>query len=269
MRPLEAARAERPAAQVGDRRLVDGDQAGARAGLDRHVAHRHPPFHAERADRAAGELDRVAGAAGGADLADDRQHDVLGAAAAAELAVDLHEHVLRLAREQRLRRQHVLDLARADAMGERAERAVGRGVRVAADDGHARQRRALLRADDVDDPLAAIVHLELGDAVAIAVGVERVDLQARDRIGDAVRAIGRRHVVVADGEVGRQAPHLAPGQLEALERLRAGHLVDQVAIDVEQRGAVVLAAHDVLVPDLVVQRARHGRPWREIAIAPF
>ena len=89
------------------------------------------------------------------------EHDVLGAAAAAERAVDADQHVLRLAREQRLRRQHVLDLARADAVRERAERAVRRGVRVAADDRHAGQRRALLRADDVDDALAPVVHLEL------------------------------------------------------------------------------------------------------------
>ena len=63
--------------QVFDRVLVDGDHAGARAGLDRHVAHRHAAFHRQRADRLAGEFDRMSGAAGGADPADDRQHDVL------------------------------------------------------------------------------------------------------------------------------------------------------------------------------------------------
>ena len=174
-----------------------------------------------------------------------------------------HQHVLRLVREQRLRRQHVLDLAGADAVRQRAEGAVGRGVRVAADDRHAGQRGALLRADHVDDALALVVHLELGDAEAVAVGVERVDLQARDRVGDAVRAVGGRHVVVAHRQVRRQAPDLAAGQLEPLEGLRAGHLVHQVAVDVEHRGAVVLGVDDVLVPDLVVQRASHGRPWRE------
>ena len=93
-----------------------------------------------------------------------------------------------LLHQQRLRRQHVLDLARADAERERAERAVRAGVRVAADDRHAGQRRALLRPDHVHDALAPVVH-ELGDAVATRdVGVERVDLQARDRVGDAVRA---------------------------------------------------------------------------------
>jgi hypothetical protein len=34
--------------------------------------------------------------------------------------------------------------------------------------------------------------------------------------------------------------------------------MDEVAIDVEHRRAVVFGVDDVLVPDLVVQRARHG-----------
>jgi hypothetical protein len=211
------------------------------------------PFHRQRPDRRAGELDRVAGAARGADGADDRQGDVLGRAAARQPALDIDQQVLRLAREQRLRRQHVLDLARADAVRQGTEGAVGRGVRVAADDRHAGQRRALLRADHVDDALAQVVHLELGHAPLVAVGVEGVDLELGDRVGDAVRAVGRRHVVVADREVGGDAPDLAPGLLDAVEGLRAGHLVDEVAVDVEQRRAVVLGADDVLVPELVVE----------------
>jgi hypothetical protein len=47
----------------------------------------------------------------------------------------------------------MLDLAGADAEGERAERAVRRRVAVAADQGRAGQREALLRPDDVDDAL--------------------------------------------------------------------------------------------------------------------
>ena len=59
---------------------------------------------------------------------------------------------------QRLGGQHVLDLARADAEGQRAEGAVGGGVGVAAHDGHARLGEALLGADDVDDALARVAH---------------------------------------------------------------------------------------------------------------
>ena len=87
-------------------------------------------------------------------------------AAARQLAFDAHQHVLRLACEQRLRGQHVLDLAGADAERQRAERAVRGGVRIAADDRHAGQRRALLRADHVHDALAQVVHPEIRDAVA-------------------------------------------------------------------------------------------------------
>ena len=50
--------------------------------------------------------------------------------------------------------EHVLDLARADAERERAEGAVGGGVRVAADDRHAGLGDAELGADHVHDALA-------------------------------------------------------------------------------------------------------------------
>ena len=55
-----------------------------------------------------------------------------------EVALDRHGHGLRAHLGQGLGGQHVLDLAGADAEGERAEGAVGRGVAVAADDRHAR-----------------------------------------------------------------------------------------------------------------------------------
>jgi hypothetical protein len=51
----------------------------------------------------------------------------------------------------------MLDLGRADAMRQRAEGAMRRGVAVAADDGHAGQGPALFGADDVHDALAHVV----------------------------------------------------------------------------------------------------------------
>ena len=47
-------------------------------------------------------------------------------------------HVPGLLLDERLGGEHVLDLGGADAVGERAEGTVGRGMAVAADDGHAR-----------------------------------------------------------------------------------------------------------------------------------
>jgi hypothetical protein len=52
----------------------------------------------------------MAGAAGRADLADDRERDVLRGDAVGQLAVDLDAHVLGLLLDQRLRGEHMLDL---------------------------------------------------------------------------------------------------------------------------------------------------------------
>ncbi len=125
----------------------------------------------------------MAGAARGADLADDGEDDVLCGHAVRQLAVDVEAHVLRLGLDQRLRRQHVLDLGGADAVRERAERAVRRGVAVTADDGRAGQREALLGADDVDDALPRVELVVVLDAEMRGVVGERLDLLGglRDR----------------------------------------------------------------------------------------
>ncbi len=53
--------------------------------------------------------------------------------------------------------------------------------------------------------------------------------------------------------------NLAVGHAEAFERLRAGHFMDQVAIDIEETGAIVLLVDDVVVPDLVIEGAGCSR----------
>ncbi len=65
---------------------------------------------------------------------------------------------------ERLRHQHMGDLGRADAEGERAERAMGGGVAVTADHGQARQGQPLLGPHHMDDALAGIVEAEQPDA---------------------------------------------------------------------------------------------------------
>ena len=263
MLELDALGRERPALDIADRGLVNSHQPGPGAGLDRHVAHRHPAFHAQRTDRRAAELDRVTGAACGANLADDRQHDVLGAHAPGQHAVDLDQQVFRLLGQQRLGGHHMLDLAGADAMGQCAKSAVRAGVAVAADHRHARQRRALLRPDHMDDALAPVEKRKVGcRAKSRDVGVQRGDLQLADRVLDAVvtqRPVGGRGVVVSGGNDGADAPDLAPGQTQTLVGLRAGHLVHQVAVDVERGSAIVLGVDDMVVPELVVEGAcGHG-----------
>jgi hypothetical protein len=153
--------------------------------------------------------------------------------------------------------QHHLDLARADAERERAEGAVGRGVRVAADDRHARAACSPSPADDVDDALVVAAHAVEGDLVLLAALGQLRDQVLRQRVEDAdLRVVGRDDVV--DGRDGAVGPaDLEAAVPEPLERLGRGHLVDQVQVDVEDGRAVGLRDDDVLVPDLLEERLGH------------
>ena len=241
-----------------ERFFIRRDQAGAGAALDRHVADRHAAFHRERTDRLAGIFQHIAGAAGGADLADDRQDDVLAGDAVRQFAVDHHAHVLGLLLDQGLRRQHMLDFRGADAVRQRAERAVRGGVAVAADDGGAGQGKALLRADDVDDALALVELVVIFDAEFPGVLRHHPHLFDALRIGVGLGTVGGRDVVVDHGQRLLRRVNLAARGAQAFKRLRRGHLVDQMAVDIEQAGAVFGFVHQMVVPDLVVQRGGFG-----------
>ena len=112
--------------------------------------------------------------------------------------------------------------------------------------------------DLVDDALVGVAERVEADAELGGVVAQRLDLGAAGHVGDRLVDVERRGVVVLgrDREVG--AAHLAAGEPQALERLRAGHLVHEVQVDVEQVGRAVGATpHDVRVPDLLRQRAGH------------
>ena len=177
-----------------------------------------------------------------------------------QFAVDVDRHRLERPQRQRLGGEHVLDLRGADAHRQRAEGAVGGGVAVAADDRHARLGQPELRADDVHDALLDVAHRVQPDAEFGAVAPQRLDLGARDRVGDRLVDVDRRHVVVLGGDREVGSAHRAAGQPQSVEGLRAGDLVDEVQIDVDQigftRGALAGAGdHHVVGPNLLCHGA--------------
>ena len=104
-------------------------------------------------------------------------------------------------------------------------------------------------------PCADVVDVVERDAELVAVVAERVDLLLRDRVEDRQAAVGRRHVVIDGRERPLGPADLAAGEAQALERLRAGHFVDQVQVDVQNRLPAGLVVDDVLVPDFFEQCA--------------
>ncbi|MNF53551.1 hypothetical protein D3C84_349390 [compost metagenome] len=152
----------------------------------------------------------------------------------------------------------MLDLGSADTVSQCAECAVGRGVGVAADHGHARQGCALLRTDHVNDALAHVIHFEFGDAIFVAVFIEGLHLQTRHLVDNGVDTAlafrGGRHVVIRRGDVGIDAPGFAIGQAQAFESLRRRHFVNDVTIDIDQRRTIVALLDQMRIPELVVER---------------
>jgi hypothetical protein len=262
--PLRPLRRLRAAFEIGECGRIGRDQPGPRAALDRHVAHRHAAFHAERRDRLAAILDHMAGAARRAGRADDRQGDVLGGDAGADRAAHLDPHVARLLLDQGLGGKDMFDLAGADAVGQRAKGAMGRGMAVAADDGGAGQRPALFGADDVDDPLADVVDIVKLDAEFAGVLAQRLDLDAAFGVADRDMAVlVGGQVVVGHRDRLSGGAHRTAGQTQAFEGLRAGHLMHEMPVDIQNAGAVGVLMHHMGVPDLVVKR-----PWRNHTRAP-
>ena len=100
---------------------------------------------------------------------------------------------LGLALQQALRGQHVADLGGADAEGQRAEGAVGGGVAVAADDGHAGLGPAQFGRHHVHDAAVGRIPARQRDAEFAAVALEFLDLGAGGRVGVGAAAVrGRR-----------------------------------------------------------------------------
>ena len=192
----------------------------------------------------------MGGACGGL-LGDQPEDQVLRADAHAGLARERDAQRARALLREGLRGQHVLDLARADAEGECAERAVRRRVRVAADDRHARLRDAELGPDHVHDALPAVAEPVVRDAELLDVARQGVELLPRDLVLDGAGEIPRGHVVVGrrNGAIG--PAHGAPGEPQAFEGLRARNLVDEMQVDIEQ-----VAAERMLIPDFLVCGAR-------------
>ena len=201
-------------------------------------------------------LEDMAGPATDPDPGDQCKDDVLGAHPGRQPAIHPHLVRLRPALEERLRREDHLDLARPDPEGEGTERAVGARVGVTTDDRHARLRQAELRPDDVDDPLPGIADPVERNAEFGAIGLELTNLGGRHLVEDRQAPVGRRDRVIGRGDrlgwaADSDSPSTQPGK-----GLRAGHLMDEMEVDRQDgRGARILG-HDVVVPDLLDDRAR-------------
>ena len=250
--------------------VVGGNETRARTGLNRHIAQGHPPFHAQRLDGRTGIFQHAARAARRADFADNRKRDVLGGDMGRRDSGHDDAKIFRFALNECLRRQHMLDLRRADACRQRAERAMRGSVAVAADDGEAGQGKALFRPDDMHDALPQIVHGQIFNAEFGAIGLQRLNLQTAFGVvdgGQPATPVAGRDIVVGYSQRLVRRAHLPPRHAQTLEGLRAGHLMHQMAVDIKKAVIGRIAADKVGVPDFVVKGGGRHRGIAQLSAA--
>ena len=139
------------AVHVGARDVVHLDKARLAAGLDGHVGDGKALVHGHGADSAARELHGLVQRTVNADHADDVQDDVLAGDTGSKLAVDLEQQAFGNLEPCFTGCIAHGGVGGANAGGERAERAVGAGMGIGADDQIARAHDALLGQQRVLD----------------------------------------------------------------------------------------------------------------------
>ena len=217
------------------------------------------PSMREAADGGAGIFDGMPDGPRGADLGDDGEDDVLGEDALGEPPSTAILSVLGFCCQS----DWVASTCpTSEAPMPKASAPSAPWVevwRIAAHQGEARLGQALLGTDDVDDALARVAQVEDGHPVLGRVERDQLDHAARLGIGDRRDvAACRRHVMVrcSEGALGPAQLETPLGQdLEGMARA----VVDQVAVDVEERLPVVALDDLVALPDLLEECLRRRR----------
>ena len=182
--------------QVGEGHLVRSDESAARTHLDGEVAEGETALHGHVADSRPGIFHEVTRGAGCAHLAHDVERHILRGHTLAEFPFDIDSHGFRLRLQHTLARQHHLHLGGSDAESHGTHRAMRGGVRVAADDCHARQGESPLRSDDVDDTIPFVIHAEVAQSEVLCVLFERGHLFPAHLVLDRFVLVVGRDVMV-------------------------------------------------------------------------
>ena len=125
---------------------------------------------------------------------------------------------------------------------------------VAADNRHSGLRQSKLRADDMDDPSVRIVKSVHADAKLRGVFVEQFNLFFRKGIRDTKGRIVRWHAMVHRCNGAIRTPHFQSAITKSRKSLRRRHFMDQVEIDIEDRGRLGFLRNDMGIPDFLKKR---------------
>ena len=184
-------------------------------------------------------------------MADDVEGDVFRGHSRFALSVDGDAHGLRLTLHDALRCQRHLHLAGSNAESDGTHCAVGRGVRVATHDCHARLGQARFRTHHMDNAILRMLQSVIGQPEILGILLQGIYLVLRNRILDWLILMQGRDVMIRHaGDLfrteGLQTSGTQPG-----ECLWTGYFVAIKAVDIELNRTVGQGVNLVLVPDFL------------------
>jgi hypothetical protein len=150
----------------------------------------------------------------------------------------------------------MLDLTGTNTKGQGSKGTVRRSVRVTAHSDTSRKSETLLGTDNVNDTLTFVGHGKVCHTEILDILLELHDLRSTSSLFNEcfyihkIGSVSGGYVVIDGHKSAVRSPHGAVSNPEAFKGLRGRHLVNQMAIDVdESRQAVII--DQVIIPDLV------------------
>lgn len=128
--------------------------------------------------------------------------------------------------------QHMLHLARPNPKRQRPKRPMSRRMTIPTNTGSPRQRKPLLRSNDMHNPLPLVLHSKIRNIKIRHIRLQLQHLRTTRRLLDETRhihqgrSVGGGNVVIDRGQGAVGSTDGAVGETEALECLGGGHLVD-------------------------------------------
>ena len=142
----------------------------------------------------------------------------------------------------------MLHFGSSDAEGKGSERPVSGSMGIPAHDGRTREGQSLLRAHHMDNPLARVTQVEQRHSEILTVLPQGFDLLGGNRVLDRLKLVSGRNVVIRNRKSRLRNPYLSSCHPESLKGLRRGHLMDQMAVDVEDTVSILLV-NQMGIPD--------------------
>ncbi len=153
--------------------------------------------------------------------------------------------------------QNMLNLTSSNTECQSSKGTMSRRVTISADCGATGKSESLLGSDDVHDSLPLIRHTKILESEVLHIGLQLHDLRPGRSLFDKTLNVDQSGSIfcgniVIDGSQGTvRTSDYAIGHAKSLEGLRGGHLVHEMAVDVEEGGHAVIV-HYVIVPNFVI-----------------